>query len=168
MPIDIATLSASITAAAGLAKALVEERDRLKAASIQLDFTEKLLTLQAQLGEVIAASVDKDASIQALRQRNSELEAADREKKRYSLAALGIRGDHFAYALRPATELTERVDEPPHFLCQVCFDLGKKVVLKGSQGGHFLACANDKTHAIQLSALPPAPPPQRRTYSPGI
>lgn len=127
---DVSLIISSLGAAKDMAGALIGERDRQKAAVIEANLTEKILQAQAQLAQVLAAVIDKDAAIRVLTERVRELEAAQNERARYQLAKLGVVGDFFAYRLRPASELSERADEPEHFLCQPCFDAGKKSVLR--------------------------------------
>lgn len=127
---DIPSLLSSLSSAINLGGMLVNERDRHKAATIQVDLTDKLIQAQVQVSQVLAAIIEKDRLIQVLSERVRELEAKQAEEARYQLAKLGAAGDFFAYRLRPAAELVERQDEPAHFLCQPCFDAGKKVVLQ--------------------------------------
>ena len=127
---DASLLISSVSSAVELGKLLVNERDRQKAAAIQTDLTDKLIQAQAQVSQVLGAIIEKDGRIQALVERVRELEAQQSERARYQLAKLGTLGDVFAYELRPAAELVERRDEPPHFLCQPCLDGGKKSVLR--------------------------------------
>lgn len=131
---DVSTLVASVSSAAELAKLLVNERDRQKAAAIEGQLTDKLTQAQIQLSQVLGAVIKKDGDIQVLTERVRELEAEQSEKQRYRLAKLGAVGDFFAYELRPAAELVERSDEPPHFICQPCFDIRKQKSILRIQG----------------------------------
>lgn len=126
---DIPLLISSLAGAREAVGMLINERDRQKAAAIQIDLSEKLLQAQALLAEVLGAVISKDAAIGALTERNRQLEAAQSEKARYELAELSVGGHLFAYRLRAAAELSERANEPPHFVCQPCFEGGKKGVL---------------------------------------
>lgn len=127
---DASSLISSVGSAAELARLLINERDRHKAAAIQTDLLAKLVEAQLQLSQVLGTIIEKDGRIQVLAERVRELEAEQGEKARYQLAKIGTFGDIFAYRLRASAELSERADEPPHFLCQPCFDLGKKSVLQ--------------------------------------
>lgn len=126
---EISSLVSSLAHAKNLGSALLDERDRQKAAAIQIDLTNQIVQAQGQLSQVLGAIIEKDGAIQTLTQRVRELEAQQAEKARYRLAKVGTLGNFFAYELRPAAELVERSDEPPHFVCQPCFDAGKKSVL---------------------------------------
>ncbi|MFZ5520440.1 MAG: hypothetical protein ACOZD0_04470 [Pseudomonadota bacterium] len=146
---DISTIITTLGFVRTAAGALINERDAQKAASLKVELTEKILDAQVQLAQVLGAVIEKDAVIQRLAERNRELEAAQREKERYSLAAVGLGA--FAYALRPAAELTERANEPPHFVCQVCFDAGRKSVLHSSGDGRYLVCKLDQSHILKMA-----------------
>lgn len=155
MAIDvISVILQNLGIAQTMAGALLNERDRQKAAAIQVDLTEKILGAQAQLAQVMASIVEKDATIHRLSERNRDLEAAQREKERYGLHKVGSTGV-LAYALRPSTELLERKDEPPHFVCQTCFDGGIKAVLQPHQGGRMLVCLVNQIHSIRIEPEPP-------------
>ncbi len=127
---DIPSYIALARGVAELGGLLVNERDRQKAATIQIDFTNQLMELQSKLSEVLTAIIDKDGRIGHLSNRVRELESRQSDESRYQLAKLGTVGDFFAYKLRPRAELTDRIDEPEHFLCQPCFDAGKKGILR--------------------------------------
>jgi len=123
-----------------IATALVQERDREKLAALKLELTDKILDLQTKLLEVHGAVVLEGENLRLAKERIRELESNEREKSRYELAELGAIGNVFAYRLRPKSELTERQTEPPHFVCQPCFDSGKKAVLLINTGEAFCPC----------------------------
>lgn len=132
----IASASAGISMLKDFGGALVNERDRQKAAAIHVEFTEKLIETQAQLMQALVAVTEQQRHIPVLEQRIRELEAREVDKKRYALAKLGARGEFFAYVLRDAAELDERADEIPHAICQPCFETGKKFALVGNGAGY--------------------------------
>jgi len=144
---DISAMLSLLSSAKDLGGLLIAERDAQKAAVIKAELTEKILEAQAQFAQVLGAVIEKDAAIARLAQRVSELEAAQSEKDRYELAMLEPSGNAFAYRLRPAAELSERQAEPVHFLCQPCFDLGRKSVLTRSDfyGRYVFKCSGCKT-----------------------
>lgn len=130
---DVSALVSSITGAAQLTRLLVDERDRQKTATIQIDLTNKIAEAQIQLMQVLGTIIEKDGLIQTLSERVRKLEADQNEQARYQLRKVGTVGDFFAYELRVAAELSERSDEPPHFLCQPCLDIRKdKSILRTS------------------------------------
>ena len=130
----------------------LNERDRQKFAAIQMDLTDKIIQAQANVLEVQNTIATERALVRTLQDRLAELERDDREHSRYQLAKLGTVGDFFAYKLRPPGELTERSDEPEHFVCQPCFDAGKKSVLR--IGTHAALC-NICGKSTTINARPP-------------
>lgn len=148
---DIPGLIGSVNASLTLAKLLVDERDRQKAAAIQVDLTNKLIQAQAQISEVLGSIIAKDERIGALTQRVRELEAIQTERDRYELSKIGS-VESFAYKLREPADLKDRTAEPSHFLCQPCFDAGKKSVL--TVGKYVAHCTLCKTN---LSTNPKPP-----------
>jgi len=133
-------IGASITALSALkdvSVALINERDRQKAATIQIEFTSKLIEFQSHIQQLLGTVIEKQGLIAALEQRVRDLEAASAEQSRYVLAKLGTEREFFAYRLRPSAELVERADEVEHFVCQPCFQNGKKIVLSGNGDGYW-------------------------------
>lgn len=137
LPSLISSAGASFTLLKDLGRALLDERDRQKAAAIHIQFTEKLIDTQAQLMEVQSAVIEQQRRIPILEQRIRELQAEQAEKARYELAKLGIDGEFFAYRLRDAGEPGQGAGEIAHFVCQPCFDAGKRVVLAGNGDGYW-------------------------------
>lgn len=129
----IAALQASYAFLKDVAGFTLNERDRQKFATLQIDLTDKIIQAQSNILQVQDAITSKGVLLRALQERISDMESDKRERGRYQLAKLGTVGDFFAYKLRPASELPERADEPEHFLCQTCFDAGKKSVLRVSK-----------------------------------
>lgn len=159
----VSAILQNLAVAQTMAGLLINERDAQKAAAIKVELTEKILGAQAQLAQVLATVIDKDATIHRLTERNRDLEAAQREKERYGLQKVGSTGV-LAYALRPSAELLERKDEPPHFVCQICFDSGKKSVLQPNIDRRWLSCGLDEAHHLRLEP----DPPMRRMLSGGL
>lgn len=134
---EIGASIASFSALKDVSIALINERDRQKAAAIQIEFTSKLIELQAHVQQLLGTIVDKQGLIAALEQRIRDLEAASAEQGRYVLSNLGTDREFFAYRLRPRAELMERTDEVGHFVCQPCFQVGKKFVLSSNGDGYW-------------------------------
>lgn len=156
MQAELSLAIASAGAVKDLALALISERDRQKAAAIEIDLTKKVLDVQLQLAEVLTASIAKDAVYQAQSQRIAEIEAAQRQKQRYRLSKVGAIGAFFAYALRPSAELLEEADEPEHFICQPCFDIRQqKSILRFV--GSYCTCPScgRKEQVVLVEARPP-------------
>lgn len=151
---DISAIISSLTYAQTLAGLLINERDSQKAAAIKIELTEKILGAQTQLAQVFASVIEKDTLIQTLTERNRNLEAAQREKERYRLDVVGSTGV-LAYRLRPVSELVERADEPPHLVCQACFDSIPLVKSVLQPNGRMLHCRVNPAHNIRTSDEPP-------------
>ena len=151
---DISALVSSVTGAAQLTRLLVDERDRQKTATIQIDLTDKIAQAQIQLTQVLGAIIEKDGLIQSLTERVRELETQQSEKARYQRRKVGSVGDFYAYALRPPAELVERSDEPEHFLCQPCLDIRKHKSILRIQG-LMCSCSGCNTR-VQVEFAPPA------------
>lgn len=145
---ETSALISSLATIKDLGSALFRERDQLKAAAIEIDLTDKVIQAQAQLSQMLAAAIDKDQTIQVLRDQVRALEQAQNERDRYVLHRLGdgSEGDYFVYKLRAPADLKERADEPEHFVCQTCFDAGKKSVLVHNGEGYWFChlCSNGR------------------------
>ncbi|MBU9468634.1 hypothetical protein LGM75_24770 [Burkholderia multivorans] len=129
---DLPALISSLNGAVTFVKAWTDFRDANVVASIKAELTEKLIQAQLGLSEVLASIIEKDARIADLTERIRQLEAQQSERARYELREIVPDGNVFAYALKPASELTERSLEPPHLACQRCFDERRvKSILQG-------------------------------------
>ncbi|KVE11187.1 hypothetical protein [Burkholderia vietnamiensis] len=142
---DLPALISSFNGAITFVKTWTDFRDAQVVASIKAELTEKLLQAQLGLSEVLASIIEKDARIADLTERLRELEAQQTERARYELREIVPGGNVFAYALKPASELTERNLEPAHFACQRCLDERRvKSILQGqltSWGTLMLKCS---------------------------
>lgn len=147
---DFSMFVSALAGAKETAGLLINERDRQKAAAIQVDLTEKITQAQLQLLEVISATTQQAEALRVARERIGELEADQREKHRYRLVEASPGSGVFAYRLRPAAELGERTDEPVHFVCQPCFDAGRKAVLRLSPNGGLLLCPVSERHTLHI------------------
>jgi ribosomal protein L37AE/L43A len=116
---------------------LIVERDRQKLLALEIEFQKRFAELQTKFIEISSILVEQRATGERQQNRITELEAEHAERQRYELSEIGAFGKFFAYRLRDPSELTERVSEPPHFLCQPCFDAGKKGILRRSSHGYW-------------------------------
>lgn len=124
-------LGTSLTALKDIGTVAFGAHNAQVAMTAKLEFMEKLIEAQTKLSQITAAIVEKDGVIASQSQRIRELEAMQSERARYELHKLSVSGNVFAYRLKDAAALAERPDEPVHFICQPCFDSGRKVVLQG-------------------------------------
>lgn len=132
---DITALASSLSATFELGKLIVNERDTNKLSALQHELSEKIIDAQTQLSQVLGTVIEQQRHIPVLEERIRELEREAAEKERYVLDRVGNIGDFFVYRLRAEAEDGE-VD---HFLCQPCFDAGKKGVLVRNHI-HYLSC----------------------------
>lgn len=133
---DVSPLLPSLTSAAELGRLWIGERDRQKAAAIQIELTDKITQAQTHVSQLLGAVIDQQALIATLNQRVRDMAAHEAEKERYVLAKVGTDREFFAYRLKAPAELADRADEISHFVCQPCFERGQKVVLCGNGAGY--------------------------------
>lgn len=96
---------------------------------------------------MLAAVIDKDQTIQVLRDQVRALEQAQNERDRYQ-GRRRARRHYFVYKLRAPTDPKKRADEPVHFLCQTCFDAGKKSVLLHNGDGYWFCHLCEKGRRV--------------------
>jgi hypothetical protein len=91
----------------------------------------KLIELQSQImaaqTSAIQANTSQTALVDRVRQLEAEiarLETWSTEKQRYELKA--VSAGSFAYALKA----NEQGSEPSHYICQTCYEKGKKCILQ--------------------------------------
>jgi hypothetical protein len=151
--IEITGALSAARALAEMAKAAIDARDDVKA-------KEAVANLQAKLFDATSAALamaEKAASLQAAlsqsEREKAEIKAKLDDRAAYSLHE--VRAGAFVYAFQPVAGRTE----PPHYLCQPCYDSGVKTVLRKSPNGTHLQCAAEARHSVQLFA-------QRLDYPP--
>lgn len=106
-------------------------KDLSDAAKIQgtvIDLQRAILEAQSSAFEAQQAQAEQVGHIRALEEEMARLKAWGAEKENYELKAIG--NGAFAYMLKPAMRGTE----PPHWLCQHCYENGKKSVLQIQPG----------------------------------
>lgn len=157
---DVTTISgviAGMNSAIAMLKTVVSERDSQLVLKLESELFQKLNTVQLEYTKLLDHKHQADEKNRQLTFRIHELEAAQSERERYGLDRIGSL-DSFAYKLRPPEQLSERKNEPSHFICQPCFDSGKKGVL--AVGRYTAHCPLCKT-ALQTNAMPSAAPIRR-------
>ena len=124
MPIvELAVALASMKSVIDIAKEYVSLRGAIKDESKLAGMQSTVIAAQSAMLELqelhSALMTEKDH----LKNRVTQLEAWDEEKRSYKLVSLapGV----FAYAYAPETELTH----PPHYLCTNCYGDNKKSIL---------------------------------------
>lgn len=92
--------------------------------------TERQLAVSAVVAKLAAVQNDYAAlseKVQELRDENRRLTDWGREKKKYEMASPGMGA--IAYRLQAAN----RRSEPPHYICEKCYEDGQKSILQARQ-----------------------------------
>ena len=142
----------SLNGAGDVAKGLVDIRDTVK-------FKDAVIKLQAQILSAqqgaLAAHVRETQmaeEIRGLKAHVAEMEAWAVQKERYQLKELapGV----FVYALKPGME----GGEPPHQICQTCYQRGKRAILHADgqhKTAYHLSCRECGTQ-LQVGYISPS------------
>ncbi|HEY8871812.1 MAG TPA: hypothetical protein VIM52_02200 [Stellaceae bacterium] len=118
-----------------MAKGLKDIHDTTIRNGAIIELQEQILSAQAQQSELI----DR---LRALEKEIAEAKTWETEKRRYQLEQLPP--GSFALALKPEFS----GGEPPHYICQTCFQRGKKSILHADEhynGIHHLSCCECST-----------------------
>lgn len=129
---QIGIVASSISVAKDIAKAMVGIRDHNLVAEKVAALTDQLLKAQEALLAHNTAMFELQNEHFEAREKLREVEKALSEKGRYTLIDLG-RG-YLAYRVDAPPEQGGAADpssaEAPHYVCQQCFDAGRKSVLQ--------------------------------------
>ena len=130
----IGSLTTAINAAKDIARATVGLRDFNLVAESVTRLNEQLLKAQDGLLAHNAQLFQLQEENFKAREELRKLKEALNERTRYALVNLGQ--DQFAYRVKltpaPGTTSDPISTEPLHYLCQACFDQGRKAVLQAS------------------------------------
>lgn len=155
---DMTMISAALgtlTHIRNAAEGLVELRDQTKLAEVRFALLKEVGTAYSQVLALQEQLATDRETIGGLRDDLRQLKDAKTDRERYELGAVGETGA-LAYVFKGGGDL----HQPPHALCQPCFDAAKKVVLQPSINGNQLICAADSNHTLRVSAI------QYRVYVP--
>lgn len=162
---------AEIAAGFSSLKAAASLLEGLNAANTQVQVNDVKLALQGRLFEVYDALATAQTANAAaltcigdLEQQIVNLKDWETEKHRYHLGA--IDGVAFVYVHKPGMEN----GEPPHWLCQTCFENGKKRVFQFQKTTERMPITNyrniwacggcNKTISVSMRVTPANPTPQ--------
>lgn len=127
-------IGAALTSAKTLydaARAAMEARDDAKLKTAMVELQGKLYdATQAAITSISEAMALQNA-LRAATDELNEMKRKEADRERYTLTQLPGEGKQFAFARKPSAEGD---DEPPHYLCQGCYDRGLKFVLQGTEG----------------------------------
>jgi hypothetical protein len=128
----IDSIMSPLHAAGDVAKGLVDIRDTVKFGEAVIKLQAQILSAQQGALAAQARETDMAAEIRGLKEHVAEIEAWAAQKDRYRLEKLppGV----FVYALKP--EMAG--GEPPHQICQTCYQRGKKSILHSDEPGNGL------------------------------
>jgi len=146
---DLASIGTAFTAIDLIRKGLsaaIDVRDFNQAAAELSKLNEALLSAQAALLAQNSALFQLQSEKFETAEKLRKLEEAISEKARYELFDLG--GGVFVYRANASPSTSGAGDptstQPQHFLCQPCFDAGKKSVLRrwGDREWNCTLCKN--------------------------
>lgn len=126
----IGAVATSLNTAVNIAKAMMDVRDATIIQGKVFELQRAIIDAQQS---VFAANQERSTLVERvgeLERLVAEMKAWEAEKQRYILQKLppGV----FVYALK----LDMANGEPPHYLCQTCYQRGKKSILQ-SKGDHW-------------------------------
>lgn len=128
----ISMVTSSIATAIDLAKALTGVRDGALIAEKTAALYDKLLQAQQALLAHNAAMFELQTQYFEAAEQLRKAKEALSERSRYTLVTLG--DGYVAYRVNVAPEQggagQPGSPEPAHYVCQACFDVGRKVVLQ--------------------------------------
>lgn len=159
--IEFTGLIATFGALKQAAGVLIDARDAEKLSAAKLEFMERLAEANIQLLQVLDVATQQAVALGAANEHLRELQAGQRERAGYQLAEVVTGRGFFGYRPGAGAEAAQRGDEPVHFLCQPCFDAGRKAVLNHNGDGHWW-CPVCK-HGAQLMPARPLPGVGRRS-----
>lgn len=138
-------------AALDMMKRGVAARDQKVIEDAVADMTERLRAVNSNALEALQDALRSAQDARAFDKRIAELEkeiatlrAAADDRDRYRLTSLSR--NTFAYTLKV------QEDGPQHYLCQACYDSGKRIVLQRIGGKPFLKCSACEAQ-VQVDAL---------------
>ena len=128
---DLALIQGAITGlktAAEIAKSFLELKS---IAEIQGKVIELQSAILAAQSSALAAQSDQSSMVQRIRELEEEIrrvKAWEETRQRYQLTSLW--NGAFAYALKEQS----KGSDPPHWICQNCYENGRKSILQYSRG----------------------------------
>lgn len=122
---------ASLQTAFELGKAALAARDSVKLRDALSEVLDHLAKARLSLADVSLQTFELAQKLQVSEQERRDLLAAIEERGNYELVEVSAGN----FAMRPKVHLSESSlapggAEPLHYLCQACFDKGRKTVLQ--------------------------------------
>ena len=117
----------SIKGALDIAKTIKDVRDEAALATQVSDIMHSMIDAQAHASAAYARETELTQRIRELEAQVASFEKWEAEKQRYQLERVG--SGTFAYRLKES----ERRGEPTHYICQPCYERGKKMIFQFTQ-----------------------------------
>jgi hypothetical protein len=124
---DLSTALSSVSATFGLARAALDARDDAKLRAAMVDMQQQLFEAMSGAAALATRCYELEKARQEAETRAREAEASLREREAHELRPL--RPGAYAYAKRG-----QEPDANGPWLCQPCYDNGRKVVLRFMPG----------------------------------
>jgi len=146
MYMEIKSALDALRETAKLAGTLKEIADSAKLNEVRIAIQEQVIAAQERVLELQSLLQSDRETIAKQRDEISCLHRAEVERDKYKLRAV-VPGGAVAYFAAANSE----TGEPEHWLCQPCFDAGKKVALKIQPNMRSMHCAvGGPSHAVSL------------------
>lgn len=149
----IASIATSITTARDIAKGIATGRDAALINEKTAALMDQLLKAQDGLLTHNAALLQLQADLAEAQQKVRELQTRIEERANYTLFEL--KKGHFALRYTPINSSNGAghpgSGEPPHYICQPCFSIGKTTVLQRAYAAGYdngLICPTCKTQVF--------------------
>lgn len=158
VPTTVTAALGSLRTAFDLVKLGVAARDDAKIRDALSAMAERLADANFAALEASERVMAQSALIDDLKTQLRDAQQRVREREDYVLQE--VRPGAFVYAFRPKQRAGEAAQPgndhvaPPHYLCQVCFDDGKKSVLQRSPNGRVLYCKISSAHNVVIADEP--------------
>lgn len=137
--IEIGAAISGIKALYDTARMAIDARDDAKLKAVMIEMQGKILdAMEAALDSKSQAIAIQNA-LHATQDELKEIKSKAAERNRYALTQMPGEGKQYAYASQPHQG---GQNEPPHYLCQPCYDKGIKSVLQSTEfyGGYQHEC----------------------------
>jgi len=138
MPVDALAISGvlqSFNAISNIGKALLGMRDAAKINEKVIELNHEILSVYQSAHAVLAQQSAMLEEKRALEKKITDLETWNAEKEKYQLADVRTQyaqyGHVWAYVLKKDASSTE----PEHYLCQNCYQDGRKSILQEEMRG---------------------------------
>lgn len=128
--IEIGAALSSAKSLYDAARVAIDARDDAKLKSVMIDLQGKLFDAMQAAMESATQAMAMQNELRSAQDELAKLKAQTAERNRYALTVVPGQGKQYAYASQPGQG---GQSEPPHYLCQACYDKGIKAVLQSTE-----------------------------------